>query len=243
LRPVLQRRRTDALRDELKWYGTLLGEVRDLHVLRARLVELANDAGIPAEDRDEIVQILDEQIAVERANLLSALDGDRYLSLLEELTEFAREVPLRSSVDPADPAQEAVASAGRTAWKKVTTSHRRAERRPSPEALHTLRKKVKHARATAQLAKHTGSNDQQFTRSAKKFATSAGTLKEDLGDLHDADVLVEWLDAHAGRLDSTSAYGAGRLRERTVRQRAELEDAWPDAWTALSRRRRRRWTR
>lgn len=243
LRPVLERRRTDSLRDELKWHGTLLGQVRDLHVLRARLVDLADDLAISDGDRDAITELLDAQIAVERANLLSALDGDRYLSLLEELTAFAHDVPLRSSVDPTDPADEVVASAGRTAWKKVTKAHRHADRHPSPEALHTLRKKVKHARATAQLAKHTGSNDTRFTKSAKRFTTAAGTLKEDLGDLHDADVLIEWLDAHAERLSPAPAYGAGRLRERTVHHRAELEDTWPDAWTKLSRRRRRRWTR
>jgi CHAD domain-containing protein len=243
LRPVLRRRRTDALRDELKWYGTLLGEVRDLHVLRARLGELADDVGIPGDDRDAIVQIVAAQVEVERANLLSALDGDRYRSLLADLTDAARHVPLRSSVDPADPATQVVAAAGRTAWKKVTTAHRRVERHPSSEALHTLRKKVKHARATAQLWKHTDSSSTASTKAAKKFASAAATLKEDLGDLHDADVLVEWLDAHADRLAPEPAYGAGRLRERTVQRRADLADTWPDAWKRLDRRRRRRWMR
>lgn len=242
LRPVLERRRTEALRDELKWYGTLLGEVRDLHVLRARLVELADEAAVPAGDRDAIVAVLDAQLAVERANLLSALDGDRYLSLLGDLHEFERHVPLRSKVDPGDPADRVVAKAGRRSWKKVVATHRRAERTASAEALHTLRKKVKHARATAQLATHAGAT-KKWSRSAKRFSKAAGTLKEDLGDLHDADVLVEWLDALPGRVDSAPAYSAGRLRERTVQRRAELTDAWPDAWKALDRGRLRRWTK
>ncbi|MFN7149212.1 MAG: CHAD domain-containing protein [Microthrixaceae bacterium] len=243
LRPVLERRRTHALRDELKWYGTLLGEVRDLHVLRARLIELADEAGIPADDRDAIVEVLDAQLAVERANLLSALDGDRYLSLIVDLTEFERHVPLRSTVDPSDPAAGVVATAGRASWKKVAKAHRRAVRHPSAEALHTLRKKVKHARATAQLATLAVRSNTKAATAAEKFTKAAGTLKEDLGDLHDADVLIEWLDARPGRLESEPAYSAGRLRERTVHRRSELKDAWPDAWNKLDRGRVRRWTR
>lgn len=42
-RAVLDRTRTDDLRDELKWLGEVLGEVRDLEVLRMRFTDLVDD--------------------------------------------------------------------------------------------------------------------------------------------------------------------------------------------------------
>lgn len=234
LRPVLDEERSERLRDELQWFAGLLGEVRDLHVLRARLLELAEQVGITSEQRDAIVRILDAQLEVERRNLLSAMAGDRYLQLIERLTKFQRRPRFRSGVNPAAPARTALDAAARSSWKKVEKARRRATRQPTSEHLHTLRKKVKHVRITAQLSKDVGAKPKQFVR-------AAGVLKEDLGDLHDADVLIAWLDELPDRLDSDAAYAAGRLREHTVARRAELADAWSRSWKELDRGRLRRW--
>lgn len=245
LRKVLDAELTEPLRDELKWFGGLLGEVRDLHVLREQIVELADDAAVPRAEVDPIVAELDAQLAIERGHLLSAMAGDRYLALISRTTEFEHHVPLRLGTDADDPTEGAVATAGRRAWKKVDRARRRADRGASPERLHTLRKKLKRARAAAQLAKDAAdaTGTKQRRKSAKKFARAAGSLKDQLGDLHDADVLVAWLDEHARSLEPDAAYCAGRLREHAVQRRHELGAEWRAAWDDLDRRRRRRWMR
>lgn len=245
LRKVLDAELTDPLRDELKWFGGLLGAVRDLHVLREQIMELTDDAAMPRSETGALLAELDAQLVIERGHLLSAMAGDRYLALISRTTEFEHHVPLRLGTDPDDPTEGALATAGRRAWKKVDRARRRAERRPSAERLHTLRKKVKRATAAAQLAKEAAeaTGTKQRRKSAKKFARTAGTLKDQLGDLHDADVLVTWLDEHARSLEPDAAYRAGRLRELAVQRRHELVDEWHDAWDDLDRRRRRRWMR
>jgi CHAD domain-containing protein len=245
LRKVLDAELTEPLRDELKWFGALLGEVRDLHVLREQLVELADDARIPVAELDPIVAALDAQLAIERGHLLSAMEGDRYLALISRATEFEHHVPLRLGTDAEDPTEGAVATAGRRAWKTVDRARHRVDRRSSSERLHTLRKKVKRARAAAQLAKDAAeaSGSKQRRKSAKKFAKAAGSLKDQLGDLHDADVLVAWLDEHARSLEPDAAYCAGQLREHALQRRHELDREWVEAWDDLDRKRRRRWMR
>jgi inorganic triphosphatase YgiF len=78
-----------ALEDELRWYATTLGEVRDLEVLRARLI--AEVAELPSElvvgpIADHIDKQLSDDLAVRRGELLAAMATDRYADLLAQTT-------------------------------------------------------------------------------------------------------------------------------------------------------------
>lgn len=177
--------------------------------------------------------MLEAQLDVERSHLLSAMRGDRYTSMLSELADMEQRPPLDGADGDDDP-DELLRATARSAWKALERSHRRATRGPSSERLHTLRKKVKRAHAVGQLAKEHGGG-------SKKFVRAADVLKDELGDLHDADVLIAWLDEVRSRLPVDAAYGAGQLRQLTVQRRVQLDASWVDAWDELDRARLRRW--
>ena len=87
-RPCLDRAATDPIRDELKWFGAQLGLLRDDHVMLLRLdAELAEVPG------ELVLGPVVEQIRMELrgaaqehlAEVVAALDGDRFVDLLDSL--------------------------------------------------------------------------------------------------------------------------------------------------------------
>ena len=86
--PLLDAPWADALADELRWLGDLLGAVRDRDV---QLESLASD---DADLQGDLMQ-LQTAIATARDNareeLMDALAGSRYLDLLERMVQAARD--------------------------------------------------------------------------------------------------------------------------------------------------------
>ena len=78
------------LSDELKWLADLLGTVRDGQVQEGKLLAEAQAAGPSfAEVSARIRSFLDDQVAGGRAALADALEGDRYLTLLDRIDRLA----------------------------------------------------------------------------------------------------------------------------------------------------------
>jgi CHAD domain-containing protein len=99
------------LSDELKWLADLLGTVRDGQVQKDKLLADVQEAGPQfAEVTRRIEGHLDAQVERGRAELATALEGDRYLTLLDRidgLTEVEAVEPkprrrVRKSLDRAD---------------------------------------------------------------------------------------------------------------------------------------------
>ncbi|MFP5218632.1 MAG: CHAD domain-containing protein, partial [Actinomycetes bacterium] len=96
-RPLLDRERTDPLRDELKHLAGVLGAARDAEVLRDRLLE-----HVHAEPAELVLGPVAQQITDDlggryrRAHraVVRELDGARYLQLLEDLSALVSEPPL-----------------------------------------------------------------------------------------------------------------------------------------------------
>ena len=95
-RPFFDQRRTERLRDELKWLGQELGRLRDSEVLRERLQAIVDEEPPelvlgPVADRVTIDMSAAQRDA--REAVLATLDSDRYVDLLEDLHELIDDPP------------------------------------------------------------------------------------------------------------------------------------------------------
>jgi CHAD domain-containing protein len=238
---LVQPGRARPLGRELKWLATVLGRARDAEVTLARFDEcLAGGAALPGAEpaRARLIGHFTAELGQARSALLRALDGPRYLGLLDDLDAFLDDPPYtRRAARPAAgvlPAQvrrvargleRALAGIGQPATGSETDAARR------DAALHEARKAAKRARYAADAA------EPALGQRAARLARRAKKLQELLGEHHDSVVARQQLrdlsaDAHAAA-ESTFTYGV--LHEREARRAAEAE--------RLARRQltRRRW--
>lgn len=240
-RPLLHRAQTDPLRVELQWLAGALGAARDAEVLHARLLALL--AAEPAELVLGRVQARIETAMTERhqrahEQLRAALDGERYLQLLDALDALVAEPPF---LDPArGDAEPVLAPLLRRAWRRLDRTMAAADRATGPrrhELLHEVRKDAKRARYAAEAVRPV------FGRPARRFATAMERLQETLGDVQDGVVSREVLRelGARGHLAGENGFTFGRLHglEQARAEAAVLR--WPQARAAVSRPRLRHW--
>jgi CHAD domain-containing protein len=205
------------LSDELKWLGSVLGSVRDLDVLLARLrAEAAELGGEDAKAAVRLLRSLTRERKRGRTALLKALAGERYLQLLDRFeSELAALEPTGADVS--------LSSLARREVKKLRTAVRALPPNPEDDALHALRKLGKRARYASELAGHG-----DVVRRAKAF-------QDVLGEHQDAVVAETRLRALAASASPAEAIAAGRLLEREEARRDAARDAWPAVWRRLER--------
>jgi CHAD domain-containing protein len=214
-RPVLEDPiRAERLRDELRWLGALLGEVRDRDVLIdylvAELATLEEAAAFGA-----VLELLDGERDEAREQLIGALDGPRYATLLAELERL--------------PGLKEGASLGPVAaddYRRLRRAARRLDAKATDEELHRLRIRAKRARYAAEAV-----------GAKKEFLDRAKDLQDVLGEHQDAVVAEERIRDLLARVRGTgrTALAAGRLIERQRLRRANARRAWPKAWKRLER--------
>ncbi|MDJ0395608.1 CYTH and CHAD domain-containing protein [Rhodococcus sp. G-MC3] len=146
--------RATGLDAELSWYASILGEVRDRQVQRARFAEVVHELPDhlvlgPVAARIEN-DLLAEQIRF-RAVVAAELDGDRYRALLAEMAAWSRELPASEGATKIgeDDLDRMARKAGKKAGKRVAA----AIDGGNDEALHRARKAAKRARYAAELVK------------------------------------------------------------------------------------------
>ena len=235
-RPLLDLAWADALRDDLRWLGGELGRVRDAEVLRDRLRSAATT--LPAPDRRSalaIVAPLVGQVRAARRHLLTAIDTDRYLEVIDNVIAAARSPALTEMA--ASPAREVLPGLVRKPWRSLKSGALAARGDVPDEQLHDLRIRAKRCRYAAEAAAPaTGKN-------VAKFAREVAALQEVLGELHDAVVAEAWLRERsaAPRVQETALFAAGELvaLQRDAAERARkgwpavwkrVEEGWPGAW-------------
>jgi CHAD domain-containing protein len=216
-RPLVDRQWADSLREELAWLGSSLGPVRDLDVvlehLRAEAVTLGDE---DAKRFERALARLDGEHAQARADLVEALESDRYLALLDSV-EAAGDPPLADDEDVEL----------RDIWRSEHARLRKAVGRlgddPTDDELHAARIKAKRARYAAELA-----GLDRYVQAAKRF-------QDVFGEHQDAVVAEERLRALA-RGKPSAALAIGRLIERGRRRRERARAEWPRAWRRLAKR-------
>jgi CHAD domain-containing protein len=206
---------TVELDERLKELGRILGEVRDLDVLLARLdAEAAELGGEDAKRAVTLLAALRTERSGSRSRLLGALRSDEYLALLDDTARTIDELEPSGSAATLDELTDKAAAKLRKAVRKLPEE-------PANEELHAVRKRGKRARYAGELA-----GRDRLVKRAKK-------LQDVLGEHQDAVVAAERLRELAAGAEPERALVAGRLVEREEERRLEARAAWPKAWRKL----------
>ncbi|MER6160425.1 CYTH and CHAD domain-containing protein [Streptomyces sp. NPDC001868] len=234
---VLDRAVTDPIGEELKWLAGELGVDRDQEVLTERLTE-ALDAlpeslvTGPVHARLRAWSKKDGGTGP-RSELIDALDGQRYLELLESLDAVLADPPLLKAAG--DDPEKVITKAVKKDFDKVAALVEEAlAQPPGPDrdlAMHEARKKTKRTRYAAEAA------HPLLGKPAKALVKDMKSLQTLLGDHQDSVMAREALrdlahQAHAAPGESAFTYGLLYGREE---RRAELaEGALPETWAKIS---------
>ncbi|WP_217178265.1 CYTH and CHAD domain-containing protein [Streptomyces sp. AC495_CC817] len=234
---VLDRAITDPIGEELKWLAGELGVDRDQEVLTDRLTE-ALDAlpeslvTGPVHARLRAWSRKDGGTGP-RTELIEALDGPRYLELLETLDAVIADPPLLKAAH-GDP-EKVITKAIRKDFAKVAALVEEALAQPPGAdrdlAMHEARKKTKRTRYAAEAARPL------LGKAAKALVKDMKSLQSVLGEHQDSVMAREALrdlahQAHAAPGESAFTYGLLYGREE---RRAELAEAeLPGEWKRIS---------
>ncbi len=239
--PLLERERGGRLYGELAHLAGVLGQVRDVEVMHARVLALI------AQEPDELVlgpvrrrtdTLLRGRERVGRREVLRELDGDRYLRLLDDLHELVADPGFTERAH--GPAETVLPPLVRDTWKRLHHTMRAAAKADAPEQdelLHEARKRAKAARYAAEAV------ESAFGKPARRFAAAMEQLQEVLGEHQDGvvtrEVLRELGAASSGAGENGFTFGRLHALEQA---RAEAAVArWPTVRREVSRRRLRRW--
>lgn len=233
-RSLLDAERAGPLRDELQWLGAELGHVRDADVLQERL---RNQVGLlPATDAraaTSLLRRLDTERTVARETMLSTLDSDRYLRLLDGLVDAVERPPVNEDAEAL--ARKALPGIVRGPWKHLQKAVESLGEHPEDEALHDIRIRAKRTRYAAEAAAAV------LGKPATRFGKAVAGVQSVLGDLQDAVVAEDWLRAAATKGPAAQAMVAGQLiviqREAMARSRRD----WPQAWHEVAGKKLRSW--
>lgn len=227
-RPFLDAEAWEPVRDELAWIGDRLGRVRDLEVLRDRLLDDVDQLEPEltlGPVRDRIRRTLQGQQLAATGQLNDALQSDRYLSLLQRLATLLADPPLTAQ---ADHGPHRATRRMEHAVKRVDRAAERADQATEPadrdRQLHEVRKAAKRARYAAEAL------EPVVGRRARRVAHRMERIQDVLGEQHDAvtarPVLRELgVGAHlAGQNGFTFGLLSGLEHEAAERARAAYVD-------------------
>ena len=227
-----------ALAEELRWLGAVLGEARDREVLGARLgAEIGRlpEAECPGPVRERIDGWASAEYRRSWKRAVVTLDSPRYFILLDGLEALAAGPPLRGRAR-----RGAVAEFRRTARREQRRVARRlAEASAAPagpqhdQALHGARKAAKRARYAAEGARPT------VGKPAKRLARRMKDLQELLGERQDALLACAALPelAAAAHRAGEQGFGYGVLYAGQRAAVAEADRRLPAARRAAGKRR------
>lgn len=240
-RPVLDRTVTDPLRDELRWFGGLLGEARDAEVLRAGLLSRLSDDP-PQLVGGGVTVLVDDELAgrYRDAHLrcVGAMASDRYAELVSHLEQL-REAP--SWAAGAMPGPEVLRERVRHDWdrlqRRVGAHSPAADDETQAAQLHEVRKAAKRVRYAVEPFVAS------YGRPAQRLAEGLKGVQTVLGDHQDAVVASRMLLVLSERAadKGIDTFELGRLHEQEQEVAHRTARTFATVWEEASRKRYRAW--
>lgn len=205
------------LEEELVWWASLLGNVRDMDILAQRQAALLDD--LPAElILGPVASTIQAELAVQRKQamdaMLEALDSERYRKLVGLVHHWRSDPPFTAAADAsADSIDSAIKQARKKVGKRLSeaVAARRAGE-PSDELFHRARKASKRHRYAVETALPI------WGSKADKIISQRKDLQDVLGNHQDSILSAAFLRELGGRLGSRSgqngfSYGVLYARE------------------------------
>ncbi|WP_328531179.1 CHAD domain-containing protein [Nocardioides sp. NBC_00368] len=228
-RPFLDPEQTEPLRDELKWLGALLGDVRDAEVLRKRIRRWAAEHGPAPSGVDALRAALAERQAVGRARLLPELDGERYRTLVAALAATDG-FPWSDGA----PGRKGLRKRVRKSWRRLESAVEAAECAADPGErrlqLHEARKKAKRTRYAAESLREV------FGKDAERLADATRSIQSTLGDLNDSVVTIRAIEELPERDDTLL-----QLLHTEMTAADDAEERFAPVWKKAKRSKVRGW--
>ena len=241
-RPMFDRDRTEPLRAELKWLGSLLGAARDAEVLRDRIGDLAAEEDPQLLDPRTVTAAHDELTRRYRGKhhqLVQELNSARYAALVDKLELLITDSPWAPTAHHQK--SGALRRRVRHEWKRLRAAVARADQARDAEVrqqrLHDARKAAKRARYAAEPLIPVYGTD------AERFVKATSKVQATLGDLHDAIVTMDELEQLAATETALghNVHTLEVLRSREETDAARIEAKFEKAWHAARHKRVLRW--
>ncbi|MGH3878681.1 MAG: CHAD domain-containing protein [Actinophytocola sp.] len=225
-----------AVQSELRWFGGILGRIRDLDVLLGHLRGQA--ANLPDEEREAAERLLHglvEERRRARRRMLDTFRGARYATLLRTLAGL-----VTGEVNGHPVGKKAGRTASRGALVEVVVKpHRKLVKAahalgddPSDDELHALRIQGKRLRYAAELAAPVGG------KPVRRLVNATKQFQDVLGDHQDtvvAEAELRRLLAEQTDADADVVFVAGRLVEREQVRRADCRARWRATFDEIDR--------
>jgi CHAD domain-containing protein len=241
-RPLLDRRITEPLRDDLTWLAAALGVARDAEVLRSRLLGELEAHGAEVERvglSDFLERDLGDRYRLAHRRCVEAMRTGRYLGLLERLQELALSPPWAERETAGD--QAVLRRRVRKDWKRLRRAVRALEADGEggdpATRLHEVRKVAKRVRYGAEtLIPPVGTR-------AEKLAKAVKEVQRVLGDHQDGALSRAVLFDLSVRATAQgqNAFALGVLSAREEDHARAARAAFDAVWKKASRARLRRW--
>ena len=243
-RPLLDRERTDPVRQVLKWLGEVLGRPRDTEVLHWRLRDL-----VAAQPSELVLGPVGRRVDLEMrdrhrdalADLAAALDGDRYFRLLDALDNLLADPPLTARAGK--PAYTQLPALVGRAADRVDRAARAVADDRTPQVrdqgLHEVRKSAKRARYAAESAVPVSG------KPARRLANRMEALQDVLGEHQDSVAARALLGelAVAAQESGENGFTFGLLYAQEGARANDARRAYGPALCKASTTKARRWTR
>jgi CHAD domain-containing protein len=214
---------------ELSWYAAVLGEIRDLDVLRSGILKslwLVEDEPLQA----QVVTRLDRRIEAARERGALERTTKRYALLVDEIATIGSSISFDAKAK--GPAVEVLTSQLKRAWRDVRRASREAREDSTNENLHDVRIELKRLQCACEVLGLVAG------KPAVSVARAAEATQTKLGVVHDEFVASAWLKS----LSVAEPEWKERLREirnfhKAARQEAKrgwrasidnVERSWDD---------------
>jgi CHAD domain-containing protein len=234
--PIVHAEKTEPIIEDLRWLGQVLGDVRDLDVLDARLrSETDPEAAAP------VFQALTARREVAAGVLATALSSPRYVAFIERVMQLIADDEL--TVESPGACREVLPSLVEQMWKKLRKAGRALQPESAEADFHRARILAKRARYSAETV--AVFLKPKAKRELEDFAQGAASVQNILGEHQDATFARTTLLQIGAEHPDDEQLNAGvrALVERQEQDAKAKREEFFEEWPKLDRKKNTKWVR